>query len=261
MNGYNWTTQEIAILREHYPVGGITACMARLQRTRSAIYQRVRELGIRSEGHKEGPRDRWQHDPEVDAQIRRLHETALVRGAIDAFAKRIGRPRWYVSKRARQMGLKTPRFREEPWSAAEIDLLHETSHIGTEAARLRFLKAGFRRSETAIEVKRKRERISIVQARQDAGMYTATQIAEMLGVGNKTPTLWIRYGELKATRRGTDRGDDQGGDQWTIRERDLREFIITHPMRVELRKIPDSNRAWFIELLAGRAGIAAERVA
>jgi hypothetical protein len=45
---------------------------------------------------------------------------------------------------------------------------------------------------------------------------------------------------------------------WQIGEKDLREFIVTYPLRVELRKIPDSNRVWFIGLLAGRAGIASQ---
>jgi hypothetical protein len=181
------------------------------------------------------------------------------KGALKELAEAIRRPRWYVSRRARELGLKSPRFKEKPWTAAEIEILHETAHINTANARQHFLRAGFNRSETAIQVKRKRECINTTLARQDAGLYTANQIAEMLGVDNKTVTRWISMSELRAKRRGTDRLETQGGDMWQVSEKDLREFIVSFPLRVELRKIPDSNRVWFIDLLAGRAGISTEK--
>lgn len=254
MSRYNWTTREVAIVREHYPLGGVAACLPHLTRSRGSIYQRANALGLRAPGET-GVRESWPNDPEIDARIRKLHETPLLKGAITEFAARIGRPKWYVSRRARELGLKTPRFKEAAWSQDEIQLLHDTSHIGTAAARKRFLKEGFNRSETAIHVKRKRLGVSVRQSRQDAGLYAAHAISELFGVDAKTTLRWIRMGELRAKRRDTDT------DEYVVAERDLREFIITHPMRVELRKIPDSNRAWFIELLAGRAGLAVDRAA
>lgn len=260
MSGYNWTTKEIALVREHYPRGGVAACLPHLSRSRGSIYQHANAMGLRAPGES-GARESWPNDPEIDARIRRLHETPLLKGAIAEFADKIKRPRWYVSRRARELGLKTPRFKESPWTPVEIELLHKTAHIGTANARAQFLRSGFNRSETAIHVKRKREHISVPQARQDAGLYSAHQLAELLGVDGKTALRWIRLGELPAKRRVTDRTAQQGGDEYVVTERDVREFIITHPLRIELRKIPDSNRAWFIELLAGRAGMAVEKAA
>jgi excisionase family DNA binding protein len=197
-------------------------------------------------------RQKWKPDADLDARLVWLHQRPMGRGAIMEFAQRIGRPQWWVSRRARELGLKTPRFRELPWSPAEIALLHETAHIGTSNARVRLRKAGFDRSETAIHVKRVREGISVRQARQDAGIYNSNQVAELLGVDRKTATRWIHFGELRATR---------DGENYSIRESDLRTFIVNYPLRVELRKIPDSNRIWFIELLAGRAGVTVEQAA
>lgn len=257
---YFWTTAELAIVREHYPRGGVEACLPYLQRGRYPIYQKASQMGLRAPGQS-GVREAWPNDADLDLKIRRLHETPLLKGAIAEFAHRIGRPRWWVSKRARELGLKTPRFKEAAWTAAELQILHDTAHIGTKNARAAFKRAGFNRSETAIHVKRKREGISIVLAAQDAGHFTAGQVADLFGVDAKTVTRWITLSELKARRRGTERTEIQGGDTWLVLERDLREFVITHPLRVELRKIPDSNRVWFIELIAGRAGICAERAA
>jgi hypothetical protein len=254
MRRYFWTAREISLVREHYPVGGVDACLRHVQRGRQSIYQRAASMGLRAPGQT-GVREHWPNDPEIDARIKRLHETPLHKGAIAEFAKRISRPRWYVSKRARELGLKTPRFKEAAWSAAEIQILHDTAHVGTKNARRAFARHGYSRSETAIHVKRKRERISVVQAAQDAGHYTANQVADLFGIDGKTVGRWISMKEMPAKHRGTDRTQAQGGDMWSIAECDLREFIITHPLRVELRKIPDSNRAWFIELIAGRAGV------
>lgn len=245
-----WTTKEVAIVRELYPAGGVDACLAVLTRPRSAIYQKAAAMKLRAPGVT-GVRESWPNDPEIDRQLRLLHEQPLLNGAIVEFARLVRRPVWYVSRRARELGLKTPRFKEEPWSEAEIELLHKTAHIGTANARGAFLRAGFNRSETAIHVKRKRERISVPLAKNDAGIYNANQLAELLGVDRKTVTRWISMDGLRAEREG---------DFWLVTEAHLRDFIVTHPLRVELRKIPDSNRVWFIELVAGRAGLSSEKV-
>jgi len=241
MTGRFWTTREMAILREHYPVGGMDACLAYLERPRSTIYQKALALGLHAPGYC-GYRERHEVDAEMDMALRRLHETPLLKGAIVAFAEQWKRPTWWISKRARELGLKTPRFKELPWTDAEIQILHDTAHITTANARKRLMAAGFNRSETAIHVKRKREGISVKQAKQDAGIYNENQCAELLGVDRKTVGKWAREGELKATFDGV---------FYNVRESDLRRFIVTYPHRVALRKIPDSSRVWFIELVAG----------
>jgi excisionase family DNA binding protein len=252
MNNYHWTTREIAIVRKHYPLGGIDACLPLLKgRTRSGIYNQAGKFRLRAPGQPQ-MRQSWKKDPEIDSRIVWLHQRPMDRGAILELAARIGRPQWWVSKRARELGLKTPRFKEGPWTDAELTLLHETSHLTTKTARDRYRKARFDRSETAIHVMRKRQHISVVQARQDAGYYTGNQVADMLGVDPKSITRWINIGELKAARNG---------ENYSIRESALREFVITYPLRIELRKIPDSSRTWFIELIAGRAGVTVEKAA
>lgn len=252
-----WTMPELAVLRQHYPIGGINVCQTYLpHRTRSSIYQHANALGLRAPGGKVEVRQSYPQDDAVDLAIRRAHQQPLLKGAVTDLAERVDRPTWWVSKRARELGLKTPRFREAPWSDAEQTMLHDTCHLSLGAARRRFIAAGFNRSETAIQVKRKRSSVNP----QDNGMYTGRGVGDALGVDIKTVTRWIGLGELKAKRRGTERTDEQG-DMWWIAERDIREFVIQHPLRVDLAKIPAAFRAWFIELLAGRAGISVEQAA
>jgi hypothetical protein len=243
-----WTVRDIAILRERYADGGAVAIAREIGRPVGSVYQKARSLGLKTPAGA-SPYKSWPNTERIDEAIRLAHQRPIEKGGIAMLAAELDRPRWWVSRRARELGLKTPRFKEPPWSEEEIELLHETAHMALGAARRRFVSAGFARSDTAIMVQRKRH-----EARPgDNGMRTALQVARLLGVDNKTVTRWIGIGELNAKKRGSDRTTDQGGDHWWIADRSLRAFIAANPLRVELRKIPDSSRTWFIELLTGRA--------
>lgn len=44
-----WTTAELSVLREFYPIGGYKACKERLpHRSQTSIHQQAAKLGIRS---------------------------------------------------------------------------------------------------------------------------------------------------------------------------------------------------------------------
>lgn len=242
-----WTTVELAAVRQHYPAGGIEAVEPHLPgRTRSAIYQQARLLKLRSPKWSKPVRESWPKDDRIDDEIRRLHTIPPKRGEIEALATKLGRPTWWVSRRARELGLVTPRFREEPWSPAELDLLEETADLSPTRVVKMFKKAGFSRSLNAIMVKRKRLSIKV----QRSG-YSSRQIADLLGYDETTIARWIRMGRLRATSYGQDRRD---GRQFSydVSEKDLREFIIQNPTALELRRIPAAHQPWLIELLSGR---------
>lgn len=246
-----WTQKEISILREHYPLGGVRAVTALLPgRTVSAIVTRASELQIkvRKRVHAGRPR-RYERSPELDERIRKLYSAPVGDGQVKAFAQREGLPRWWVCRRAIDLGVKVPRKKEPAWSDEELQLLEETAHLTVRVAARRFKKRGFNRSETSIHVRRKRMHVQP----SDNGYYTASQLAQLLGVNSSTVADWCERGWLRSKRRGTERTAQQGGDHWWIRENDLREFIAVHPMRIDHRKLPASSWLWFVEVLAGKA--------
>ena len=51
---------------------------------------------------------------------------------------------------------------------------------------------------------------------------------------------------LKAKRRGTARTERQNGDIYLIHERDVRCFILEHPMDIDLRRV---DQLWFLDLI------------
>ncbi|HZR35163.1 MAG TPA: hypothetical protein VFA75_07290 [Nevskia sp.] len=237
------------MVREHYPVAGLDGCQALLpQRSRGSIYQQAAKMKLRAPGMVK-VRQNWPKDPFIDASIRTVYERKPERRAVVELAERIGRPRWWVCKRARELGLVGPRFKESPWTDAELELLGEHAHKSLGSLARIFRKHGFPRSETAIKVKLKRLGLSLIDARQIAGLYSAHQLAGLFGVDGKTVTRWISLGMMKASRRGTARTEAQGGDDWQVTEKQVRQFIINNPQSVDLRKV---DKLWFIETL-GRA--------
>lgn len=187
---YFWTTPEIAIVREHYPVGGVRACMAALpDRTCGSIFQQAAKLGLRSpvESKRGTPRKWYQADMFSDHAIRAVYENKPTNSAVKQLAARIGRPRWWVSKRALALGLQLPRFKEAAWSDDEIELLEANAHKSVTALARLFKASGYSRTQTSISVKRKRLALGITASRQMAGLYTANQIATL----RKVDKLWF----------------------------------------------------------------------
>lgn len=241
---YFWTTAEEQILREHYPRGGLTACLPLLpNRSHAAIYVHAHSLGLHYKPAQAGrPRQKYFLDTFIETAIRDVYENHPEKNAVNDLARRWGRPRWWIARQARNLGLVVPRLKEPPWSPQEDALLHEIAHRHPEAIARAFRARGWRRSATAIVVRRKRLELDTT----DPDHYTANTLARLMGVDAKVVTYWIGVYGLPAVRRGTERLPQQGGDQWWIARIALRRWIGANPERIDLRKV---DRLWFIELL------------
>lgn len=246
-----WTGREEKILRKHYPDVGVPGCLALLPgRSASSIYNHANQLGLRaSAARRKIGNDRWSVNEQIDRVIRDVYQRKPTNGDIKKLAQTVGRPRWWVSKRAQKLGLTAPRFREPEWSEAEIDIIAERAHKSPKTIRKYLANKGFERTETAIIVKLKRLGQSTGRE-ADPNHYTATHTAGLFGVDTKTVTRWIDKGWLKAKRRGTERTAQQGGDEWWIHRRDIRRFIIENTAAVDIRKV---EKFWFVDLLARSA--------
>jgi hypothetical protein len=244
----HWTTVEERVLLDHYASGGVMDCLAKLPgRSVLSIYARARKIGLKT-AVKASPYKQWQKSDHVDEAIRLVYQTPPKRGAVDALATKLMRPRWWISKRARDLGLVVPRLKELPWSDEEIDLLEQNAHKSPDRI-ARILKGyGYARSVAAIIVKRKRNHLG-PRENPDPENLCANQLAKLMGVDAKTITRWIELEGLPATRRGTKRVPQQGGDQWQINLGKLRLWIGSHALQVDLRKV---DRFWFIDLMVNR---------
>jgi hypothetical protein len=240
-----WTGREDKLMRQHYPAGGVSLCLQHLPgRSASSIYNRAGYLGLRKPG-KDGKvhqRCKWSTNEAIDSIIRRTFQTNPDKGAVQSCAATVGRPRWWVSKRALALGLVAPRFKEPMWTDIELDLIAEQAHKPPKALRKILAARGFQRTETAIIVKLKRLGIDS----SDPNHLNANQLAGAFGVDRKTVGLWISKGLLKAKRREKTATDDF----WWIHRRDVRAFVVDNVAIIDLRKV---DKFWLVDLLAERA--------
>lgn len=240
-----WTTTEEKLLRAHYPQGGVAACLPHLPgRTAASIYNHAASLGLRTPATDKPDfrRQRWTSSEPIDAAIRRVYQRDPTKGDIAALAIAVGRPRWWVTRRASRLGLITPRFKEAPWSDAEREIVHDHFHRPPSSIRKMLQRAGYQRTETAITVMGKR----MGATREDPSHVTANSLATLMGVDAKTVTRWIERGLLRARRRETKRSVAQGGDPHWIHLRDVRAFIADNAGVIDIRKV---DKFWFIDLL------------
>jgi len=235
-----WKTTEHAILREHYPVGGIEACEERLpHRTRGAIFQQARRLGLRAP--KSQPRSKpYETNEWIDAQIRRVYEAGLKPGDRNRLSRALRRPAWWITRRAVELGVSTGKANSD-WSREEVQIVEETLELTPRVVSNKLRAAGYSRTPTAIVVKRKR-----LGLRQYRDTYTARELAELMGIRcQKTVGRWIESGMLKAKRRGSGYG---ANDPWEIAPSAVRNLIIDFTAEIDIRKC---DKFWLVDLLSG----------
>ena len=237
----NWTPAEDGLLREHYRTRGGRWCADHLPgRPLSAIYQRAKVLGLKFErmGRAFKP-VKWPPNEAIDAAIRETWQGKPTRTMVADLAKRTGYPAWWLKRRAVKLGVSVLREKEPRWSDAELRVLRRFAHFGVERIEKELAMRGHNRTRTAIVLARKRYSLSVALPE---GTYSARGAGEMLGVDGKTVTAWIEDGLLRAEPRGTERKSDQ----WLIDDAALREFVVAHPQRIDLRKVVQH---WFLALM------------
>lgn len=183
-------------------------------------------------------------------------ELAIIRENYDGSSLRLNKimrllgrkyPRWYVRRKARDMGL--ARVKEPDWTEAEESYVHDKyPRMGLKKLRTGLIRnCGFPRSTTAIRLKIKR--LGIVAAGGEG--FTKRGLQNLLWAGQENHhiiTRWVSNGWLKAMRRGTLRKAVQGGDTWYFSPEWVRAFIIAHPEEIDLRLV---DPIAFIRLVAG----------
>jgi len=186
---------------------------------------------------------KWKYrpTPQTDQQIRDAYSRQRLgdRTALKKVSGMLGWTRSAVCKRGAELGL--ARIKEKTWTDLETQLLEQFGHLAPTGIQRKLTGAGFARSVAAIQVKLNRNRI---KANLDG--YSASQLADALGVDVRKILRWIQQGFLKAERRGTGRTPQQGGDIFWISDRHVRRFVLTFPGEIDLARV---EKFWFLNLL------------
>lgn len=244
--GYLWTTIEEAVLREHYSTAGPERCAELLShRGLAAVYSKAKKLGLIAPpalSTTAGKRfaTKWPQCDRVDLMIRDAYEGGLrKRGQLKSLAMTVNRPKWWVAKRAVQLGCTVERMRPLPWTRPELALLESYSICDPKVIAAKLREAGFRRTPTAIVVQLKRRQID----RTDPDSWSATDLGPLLGVNPATVADWIARRGLSAKK--TPYGHT---GRYFITRRALRAWLRENHGFVDLRKV---DQPWFWGLVLG----------
>lgn len=243
-----WTRREMDALEEAWKVGGMKAAREALpHRSEASLRGKVDALNLNLPGRK-----RYERIPDsemewVDAALRRAYRDG--RPDLVQLSLQLNRPKGALKSRACLLGLARPAARNGlEWTDDESRLLAECLNAGLaiRTVHKRFLRAGFKRSLTAIACRVSRSNLS-----WQRNFLVSTEVAVMFDVDPKIVHGWLRAGLLKAKRAPGPSSIRDVSDRdklWQIQVEDVREFMLTHPERWEHRKM---QQQILLDLLCG----------
>lgn len=242
-----WTTREVELMKSTYcTFNGVARCMQAMPyRSRGSIYAKARDLGIEALNRGTlGKRFSRIHHPSdyIDQVIRETYAAAgLKRGAVARMAELIGRPPWWVQRRAAELGVsKAADISIRPWVEAEVEILEEMAGARPITISRALRKAGFDRTEIAVTVKLKRLNLD----RHDPDTWLLADLARMCGMSDSPVRRWISDYGLAFTQPGGPRGHI-----YITRQAFVRWLHKGNAARLDLRKV---DQPWFIDIAFGR---------
>lgn len=242
-----WTTREVELMKSTYgTTNGVDKCIAAMPyRSRGSIYAKARHLGLVATNRGTlGKRfARLHHSSDyIDQVIRETYASAgLKRGAVARMAEQIGRPAWWVQRRAALLGVtKAADISIRPWVDAELKILERLAGALPLTISRALRQAGFDRSETAVVVKMKRLQLD----RHDPDIWLIADLARMCGTSETPIRRWISEHGLPATQPGGPRGH-----VYITRQAFVRWLQRGNASRLDLRKV---DQPWFIDIAFGR---------
>lgn len=235
-----WSADELAALRLVYPREGMAGAQ-RLFPARSvvAIYAKARLLGLYAPQLPKRFHRKHELTPEIEAKIRAFYSRPIRPGDLPRFARSINRPHWWVKLKAATLGLTYSRLKPDPWCDRSIDLLTEHAAKAPQTIRTILIKAGYRRTLSAIVNKRKTLGMAVGDEREVAGLWNLKRVARALGVADKTVLRWIRTEAITAQRR-----PGSANEEWEIKLPELRRFCAENSNEYDLRRVDRDDFLW-----------------
>lgn len=202
------------------------------------------KIGMRGQGTKP---NKYVIDPRHHDRIRRAYLNPTGNGEIKELASWLGVPRWKLSRFAVTMGWVNKTVKSKPWTNEEDQLLENLSRYCVDKISQKFKDQGYHRTPTAIAIRLKRKRLLA-----NIKGYSAYKLSECLGIDEKGVTRLIKFGKIKADRRGTDRTEQQGGDAYYIQPWNIRQYVIDYIGEIDLRKV---DKYWLVDILSNQTAL------
>lgn len=159
----------------------------------------------------------------------------------------LGMSREAFYKRAGVLGLRRPQSKSPAWTPEEDAIVEQFAHRSLPVIQRQLKAHGFHRTQTAISIRRLKTKGAAADLRLDANSMSATQLATILGVNQRTVGYWIRQGMLVATKEHL----GENVFLWLITPTAIRNFIIDYLAHVPIN---DHNKYWIVDILVPNRG-------
>lgn len=242
-----FTPDEVELIRQRYETDGPKKLAEIMDMDKKRVCAKAWKMGLMFDSRRSN--NKLIFTEEQDCIIKREWPLIVRRvggRTAEKLAKQLKVSRSQLYNRAGILGLRRIMQITADWSDKELELLDRWGHLHPKTISTKLRRAGYRRTEAAIMVKRNR----ICQlVSENTNCYSAHGLARLLGVSTTPVLRWIRLGYLKATARGDSKHATGGpGDRWMIYPKDVRKFLCLHTAIVDFSCI---DKYWLIELLAG----------
>ena len=183
------------------------------------------------------PKYTWR--PEYDAYLREHYFGGLNRRfqVLNRMTRQTGLPRWYIKRQAARLGL-TMHMDRRLWTRDELEVLENLVGRVSSAT----IAKRLHRPESSVVNKLKR----LGTSRRVRDGYTMRELEMCLGEDHHKIARWIENGWLQDHLQGTRRHDGNGRDIHRIREKDILDFLKSHPQEINLGKV---DQTWFLDLV------------
>lgn len=200
----------------------------------------ARSAGIRRSW---ATRRKYHHTDASDSAIREAYRKWRLYGnkkSIQAAADQLHWPKWVLTHRAIELGLS--RAREQPWSAAEEEILETWGWMDLAHIRARLKKAGYERTATGIKVKM--VRLKLRKSAFDG--WSERALAEFLGVDEHKILVWRKNRWLRPHKTGIKVAGTS--EKLFFTRAMVRTFILHHPDEIDLARV---EKFTFLDLISG----------
>ena len=193
-----------------------------------------------------------------DALLKIIFSTTNLAERKAAFERHIHKLKPHTKRaaaaRAVRMGWSVPIYRQRMyWTQEQDDYLEANAHLSLRKLCQRFAARGWPRSVGAIQKRRMYLVGYAADARQDKGVYTVNEAAELLGMHRVTVERFCRDGTITAIKEPS-ANVALPGYVYRIKAPALREFVIHYTAHIRLEKI---DKFAFVDLLCPRHGLKA----
>lgn len=157
-----------------------------------------------------------------------------------------------AAARAVRLGWAVPLYRQRRyWTQEQDEYLEANAHLSLKKLCKLFATRGWHRSVAAIHKRRMWLVGAAADARQDKGIYTVNEAAELLGMNSSAIQRFCRDGTITAIKESSGMVA-LPGYVYRIRAKDLREFVIHYTAHIRIERV---DKYAFVDLLCPQHGI------